>query len=156
MPKAADKSFVRGVVTTITNPFRHATAIIRVLENQAEKPKILMKFTDGGTDQRNTLEAVKCASICTFLEMNLGMLILARCAPRQSWINPAERIMSILNLGLQNCSLERIKCEEEVEKEIRKCGSMANIRVHCICRETPRNNRKMDRKYREGTVHNKK
>lgn len=35
------------------------------------------------------------------------MIVLAPCAPGNSWVNPAERIMSIINLGLQNCALER-------------------------------------------------
>lgn len=56
------------------------------------------------------------------------MLILARCAPGHSWRNPAERIMSLLNIGLQNCSLEREKCEESVERCLKKYGSIKKIR----------------------------
>ncbi|CAC5400127.1 unnamed protein product [Mytilus coruscus] len=90
-----------------------------------------MKFTDGGTDQRHTLEAVRCASICIFYELNLDMMILARCAPGQSWTNPAERIMSILNLALQNCALERPSGDDDTEREIIRCGSMASLRTLC-------------------------
>ena len=74
----------------------------------------------------NTLEAVKCSLICIFKELHLDLLIVGyfsackfkwntskilkknidssffsfagRCAPGQSWTNPAERVMSILNL----------------------------------------------------------
>ena len=56
------------------------------------------------------------------------MLIHARCTPRHSYTNPAERVMSILNLGLQNCALERKALTEEAEKDIKKCGSVAEIR----------------------------
>ena len=90
--------------------------------------KILLKYSDGGTDHRTTLEAVRCAAICLFKEYNFDLLILARCAPGHSWQNPAERIMSILNLGLQNCSLERKESEEKFEVELKKCGSMKEIR----------------------------
>ena len=134
IPISPDKSFVRGKVTTIINdsvfqtssPFRHTAALIKMLHHQ-DQIKVLMKFSDGGTDQRNTLEAVKCASICLFKELNLDMLILARCAPGHSWVNPAERVMSILNLGLQNCSLQRDAADDETEKRINNCNSMAAI-----------------------------
>ena len=43
------------------------------------------------------------------------MLVHARCAPAHKYTNPAERIMFVLNLGLQNCSLERVQCDEESE-----------------------------------------
>lgn len=57
-------------------------------------------------------------------------MILARCAPGHSWMNPAERIMSVLNIALQNCALERGKGDEETEKMLKKkCGSMASIRA---------------------------
>jgi hypothetical protein len=134
IPESVEKSFVRGQVTTVVNdsifqmssPFRHAATVVKILRDS--DVKIVMKFTDGGTDQRNTLEAVKCASICVFLELNLDMMIVARCAPGHSWTNPAERIMSILNIGLQNCALERCKGDDALEAELRKCGSMADLR----------------------------
>lgn len=60
------------------------------------------------------------------------MLILARCAPGHSWTNPAERVMSILNIGLQNCALERSKGDDDTESDIRKCGSMADLRTMAV------------------------
>jgi len=74
-----------------------------------------MMKTDGGTDHRYMLEAVQCAAICMFKEFNLDMVTLSRCAPGYSWQNPAERVMSILNLGLQNCALERTQCEKKMK-----------------------------------------
>lgn len=94
---------------------------------ERQVPPVLLKFSDGGTDQRNTLESVKCATICVFRELNLDMMILGRCAPGNSWVNPAERIMSILNLGLQNCALERNATEEDPDK-FKGYNSMAAIR----------------------------
>ena len=140
IPDKIDKSFVNGTVTTCVNdsvfqsssPFRHAVMLAKVCSTVSEQrgslPPVLMKFTDGGTDQRNTLESVKCSNICLFKEFNFDMLMHLRCAPGQSWINPAERVMSILNLGLQNVSLQREKGSERVEAVLRQCGSMADIR----------------------------
>lgn len=138
VPDTVDQSFVRGKVVTVVNnsvfqmssPFRHAAVLAKIM--QGSTAKILMKFTDGGVDQRNTLESVKCASICLFFELNLEMLILARCAPGHSWTNPAERVMSILNIGLQNCALERSKGDDDTESDIRKCGSMADLRTRAV------------------------
>ena len=56
------------------------------------------------------------------------MYILARCAPGHSWINPAERVMSVLNLGLQNVSLERQETSEANKKKLKDCKSMNAIR----------------------------
>ena len=136
IPENTNKSFVNGIVTTAindsvfqsSNPFRHAAMLTKILESNEVKPPIMMRFTDGGTDQRNTLESVRCSNICLFKEFNFDMVIHLRCAPGQSWINPAERIMSILNLGLQNVSLERKQGREATEKELKKCNSMADIR----------------------------
>ncbi|XP_070559193.1 uncharacterized protein [Ptychodera flava] len=136
IPENVEKSFVRGKVTTVVNdsvfqqstPFRHAAQLTKIFRQHDIKSTILLKYSDGGTDHRNTLESVKCAAFCMFRELDLDMLILARCAPGQSWTNPAERVMSILNLGLQNCSLERRMSDDKGEANLKKCGSMADIR----------------------------
>jgi len=135
IPANPTKSFVRGTVTAVLNdsvfqtstPFRHAVALVKEVESMIEKPSILMKFSDGGTDQRNTLESVKCSLICVFKELDLDLLVAARCAPGQSWTNPAERVMSILNIGLQNVSLERTVGDESFESAVGKCSSMDKL-----------------------------
>ena len=140
IPESVEQSFVRGKVTTVINdsvfqassPFRHAVILQKVTESLEKQPSILLKYTDGGTDQRNTLQSVQCASICLFKEFNLDMLIAVRCAPGQSYINPAERIMSVLNYGLQNCATERARLDEESEKILKRCNSMAELRTAAV------------------------
>lgn len=146
IPSSIDTSFVRGRVFTAVNdsvlqsanPFRHAAFTAKVLANREERKPILLKYTDGGTDQRNNLESVRCANICLFREMNLDMLIHVRCAPGHSWTNPAERIMSILNIGLQNVSLERKEAGREIEMLLKGCNSMSKIREKCSSNATLR------------------
>jgi hypothetical protein len=136
-PGSVDKSFVRGHVTVFindsvfqsSNPFRHAVQLINTIRQSGDVPAVLLKFSDGGTDHRNTLESVKCALICVFLELDLDFLVAGRCAPGQSWTNPAERVMSILNIGLQNCSLSRCRADDEVEQSLKRCGGMDDIRA---------------------------
>ena len=90
--------------------------------------KVLLKYTDGGTDQRNTLQHVKCANICLFKQLDLDMLIAVRCAPGHSYVNPEERVMSILNYGLQNVAIERQQQDEQTEKMLSKSNSVASLR----------------------------
>lgn len=79
IPSSIDMSFVRGKVFTAVNdsvlqsanPFRHAAFTAKVLTNREERKHILLKYTDGGTNQRNNLKSVRCANICLFREMNL-------------------------------------------------------------------------------------
>ncbi|KAH3885450.1 hypothetical protein DPMN_009444 [Dreissena polymorpha] len=47
------------------------------------------------------------ACLLAFIALHLDMLVTARTAPSQSYHNPAERVMSTLNLGLQNVALDR-------------------------------------------------
>ena len=55
-------------------PFvRELCKIIKELE---DVPPNLMKYTNGGTDQRNALESVKVASICLFKELYLDFVIV--------------------------------------------------------------------------------
>ncbi len=68
IPCDAKKSFVRGQITTVVNDAifqtSNAAALVKLLKDNS--PPVLLKFSDGGTDQRNTLEAVKCSLICIF------------------------------------------------------------------------------------------
>ncbi len=43
-------------------------------------------------------------------------------------MNPAERVMRLLDLGLQNCATERYSAAEPMEKILKSCNSMADIR----------------------------
>ena len=137
VPLSVEKSFARGnVYFSVSDsvfqgstPFRHGVMLAKIAKNFDNVPPVLMKYTDGGTDQRNTLEAVKVATICLFKELNLDFLIAAQCAPGHSYVNPAERIMSILNLGLQNVATERSPCKNaDIEKKLNSCNSMKEIR----------------------------
>lgn len=68
-------------------------------------PPILLIYSDGGPDHRITFESVKLSLIVLFKQLDLDVLIAARTAPGHSWANPAERIMSLLNLAYQNVAL---------------------------------------------------
>ena len=75
---------------------------------------ILCVYTDGGPDHRSTHLTVQISLICLFISKNLDMLVAARTAPQNSYRNPVERVMSILNLGLQSIGVMRQEMPEEL------------------------------------------
>ena len=77
---------------------------------------------DGGPDHRTTCYSVKMALICLFLAMGKDMVLAVRTPPYHSWKDPAERIMSILNIALQGIGLVRNEMTEEIENEFLKCS----------------------------------
>jgi len=56
------------------------------------------------------------------------MLVALRTAPHQSWNNPAERIMSILNLALQGVALVCKTMSEDMEVLFSKANTLEEIR----------------------------
>ena len=56
-------------------------------------------------------------------------MIAARCAPTHRHMHPAERIISILNLGLQNVTKERAPGDDEsIGEKCKKSNSIAELR----------------------------
>lgn len=137
IPDSTEGSFYRGQVYVGTkdcvfepsSPLRHATELITVLESEniTSKP-ILLLYTDGGPDHRCTYLSVKLSLLCIFIIHDLDMLCAVRTPPYNSWKNPPERVMSILNLGLQAIGLQRKKMEEVYEAAIKSCNSLADLR----------------------------
>ena len=115
VPDDINCSFYRGDVRVClkdavfqqSSQFRHAAELSQLLKRRSEVPPILLLYTDGGPDHRLTYYSVKCALICLFIDLDLDFLVAARTAPGHSWINPVERVMSILNLALQNVAIAR-------------------------------------------------
>uniref|UniRef100_A0A7M5XB11 Uncharacterized protein n=2 Tax=Clytia hemisphaerica TaxID=252671 RepID=A0A7M5XB11_9CNID len=56
------------------------------------------------------------------------MLIALRTAPSNSSANPVERIMSIVNIGLQGIGVMRQKMSDEFEKAVSKASSVKEVR----------------------------
>eukprot|EP00873_Tetraselmis_striata_P014838 jgi/Tetstr1/435102/TSEL_024070.t1 len=48
---------------------------------------------------------------------------------KRSWMNPPERVMSILNIGLHGCALARMAMDSEFEALMSKCGGITAIRA---------------------------
>ena len=110
-----------------SSPLRHITELEHILVD--EERKVLLLYSDGGPDHRVTYLSVQVSLIALFIKHNLDYLCAARTAPCHSWRNPVERIMSVLNLGLQCVGLMRKKMDDKFEDEATKCNSLAQLRV---------------------------
>ncbi|GES98595.1 hypothetical protein GLOIN_2v1782174 [Rhizophagus clarus] len=112
-----------------SSPLRHATELYHLLldEELVDKP-VLCLYTDGGPDHRCTYTRVQLSYICLFIALDLDYFVAIRTPPQHSWKNPVERIMSILNLGLQSVGLMRTEMNDDSERLMSKCGTMNEIR----------------------------
>ena len=134
IPQDADDSFYVGQVYTMlqcsiyepSNSFRAVLQMESVARSSTnwEQTNILVVYTDGGPERMITHESVK-VPLCTLFRRNpnLDIIIALRTAPGQSYVNYVERIMSILNIALQNCSLSREQAPLLIEKVIDTCSS---------------------------------
>ena len=63
-----------------------------------------------------------------FLALDLDMLVAGRTAPHQSHSNPSERVMSVINLALQNVALDRDNTNAELEQKLKSRSTMKAVR----------------------------
>ena len=111
-----------------SSPMRHCTELNSWLTTRIGNRSALLLYTDGGPDHRLTYLSVQLSLIALFLNLNLDILCAARTAPNQSWRNPVERMMSIVNLGLQSVGLMRKEMSSDGEKALKNRNSLKQIR----------------------------
>lgn len=137
LPETLEGSFYRGKVFVglkehcfeTSSPLRHITELLKLLEREDRNKEILCLYTDGGPDHRCTYYSVKLALICLFLKGDKDMVVAVRTPPYNSWKDPAKRIMSILNIGLQSVGLARSPLvDNDLESKLKRCNNMKEIR----------------------------
>ncbi|CAG8523511.1 4076_t:CDS:2, partial [Scutellospora calospora] len=137
IPESIDGDFYNGNVYISlkdpifqpSSPIRHSTELYHILLDESFRNKpILCLYTDGGPDHRCTFMCVQLSYICLFLALDLDYFVAVRTPPQHSWKNLVERIMSILNLGLQCVGLMRSKMDDQLEILISKANNMSEIR----------------------------
>ena len=111
-----------------SSPIRHATELYHLLLTRMGDRSILLMYSDGGPDHRLTYISVQLSLVALFLNLDLDMLIACRTAPNNSWRNPVERIMAIVNLGLQCIGIMRSKVSDEFEEAIKNCNNLKECR----------------------------
>ena len=114
-----------------SNCYRHLAELLNILrlhfldDDVTNSNKILLLISDCGGNHNVTHISTQILLICLFLQLDLHVLIALRCCTSQILVNPAERVMSLLNLALQNCALERDPVETaEFENMLKKVTTM--------------------------------
>ena len=114
-----------------SSPLRHVTELHDAFQKHKLFPpdkSILFLHCDGGPDHRLTYLSVKLSLISLFLKLDLDFLCACRTAPYHLWRNPAERVMSIINMGLQCVGVMRSAMTDTDEAQIAGCNSLSVLR----------------------------
>ena len=115
--------------------YHHSIELINILrshysvDNITNDKEILLLFRDGGGDHNFTHISTQISLIWLFLQVDVDMMIALRCCPIQSWMNPAKRVMLLLNLALQNWALEKDVLPVALETRLRKVSNMNQLRI---------------------------
>ena len=121
---------IKDAIFEPSSPRRHATELYQYLLPHMTNRYGLFLYSDGGPDHRLTYVSVQLSLIALFLNFDLDILIACRTAPSHSWANPVERIMSIINLGLQCIGIMRTRMGNEAEKFFEGCKNMKDLRMN--------------------------
>ncbi|CAG8577073.1 6206_t:CDS:10 [Gigaspora margarita] len=92
-----------------------------------EMSPILCLYTNRGPDHRCNYGSVQIALISLFLYGDFDLLVAVYTASNHSWANPAERIMSTLNLGLQGVALKHDLMSLESKNLFGTASSLVDI-----------------------------
>ena len=112
-----------------SSPTRHTAELGKLMKTMYPNAVALVIYTDGGPDHNCKHTSVRLGLLSLFLELDLDTMVVMRTAPTQSWGNPVERVMSVLNLGLQGVALARDELiGEDFEKDFHKCNGMGAVR----------------------------
>lgn len=109
LPEEVNGSFYNGQVYVglkencfePSSAARHACELNKSLFEEDKNNPIECHYHDGGPDHNICFPWTQLVQLAYFLERDLDQLILLQTPPHHSWKNPAERIMSNLNLALQ-------------------------------------------------------
>ena len=137
IPESSKDSFFQGKpyvalkdkITQPSHALRHSVEISSIYKSITnEIQPIMIIVSDGGPDHRLNFLSVQVALICLFSDLQLDFLVCVRTCPYQSWQNLAERVMSTLNLALQNVSLCRKEMSASNEQLIRNKSTIKDVR----------------------------
>ena len=117
IPECIDGSFYHGQVHIglkenafeASTSLRHAVELNMALAADGRNNPVECHYHDGGPDHNLRYTRTQLTQIAYFLKRDLDVLVLVQTLPHHSWKNPAERVMSNLNLGLQGVGLCELK-----------------------------------------------
>ena len=132
---------VKDKVFSPSSALRHTTETVKILRSESTTDglnlnhPVLFLYTDGGPDHRTNFFSVQLSYFAMLVALDLDMLIATRTAPSQSYNNPAERCMSLLNMALQHVSLQRREMDASCELRVKSLSSLKKLR--CTSEKQP-------------------
>ena len=125
LPEEIGESFHTGQVYVglKENSFQPSTCLRHLTEysiaDSISSYPIECHYHDGGCDHNVRHLRSKLANIAYFLKKDLDFLCSVQTPPKHSWKNPAERVISVLNIGLQGVGVMRdptASCEQSLKR----------------------------------------
>ena len=110
-----------------SSAYRHAVELAALLGTTQPAPPIFL-LTDGGPDHNVTHMSVKLSLIWLWYTTKSPLLVAIRLCPGNSYRNPAERLMSRLNMALSTLVLERTLGSENFETQLSKARTLELLR----------------------------
>lgn len=133
VPESIEGSFYHGQVHVglkenafePSSALRHAAELSKALGSHVQP--LECHYHDGGPDHNLRFTRTQLCQIAYFLARDLDVLNLVQTPPHHSWKNPAERVMSNLNLGLQGVGIMRQETAT-MERELKGANNLKGIR----------------------------
>ena len=126
----------KNKVTQPSSALRHSAELSKIVLQECcatgSNKSVLVVMSDGGPDHRLSYGSVQVALLALFIHSKLDVLIAVCTCPYQSWSNTADRVLSLLNLALQNVSLERQAISEKCEKLVHNVKTVKELRSHIV------------------------
>ena len=117
-------------------PCRRVLDILRK-HGLLDKVQVLVVQSDGRPDRNHTFWTVVLAYLAIALSLpNLQQLVVKRGAAGQSYVNPVERVMSVLNLALQGYAGCRDDATPETEAVLRT-ATACQLSAKCSLQRMP-------------------
>lgn len=108
--------------------FNHTAQLVESCRRQNLSMYTLLLQTDGGPDHSLKYLRTQLALLALFFTLDVDHLVAIRGAPGGSYLNKAERGMSLLNFGLENLSLVREPMPKWAEDAVSGAQTMKDVR----------------------------
>ena len=112
-----------------SSAFRNAAEMLPAILAESPEPIVVVKRTDGGSEQNMKNASVQLADISLWKKSGADMLFHTRPAANGSWVNDAEGAMPGANLALQHQSNDRAMMDPAHESMFGSSGSMSAVRA---------------------------
>jgi hypothetical protein len=109
---------IKDSIFQASSPMLHAAKLLAMNKGlERNQETFSPAFTDGRPHHNTSFLNVMVSWMAYFIMSCCDSLVVALAAPTQSWTNPAERRMSVLNLALSNCALSREIMGDELKNK---------------------------------------